>query len=169
MRYQIWNKTDDIITPSGAQFTASEWANRYPWAKLPGVKMVITAGPINGGCALEYTSMVERCKKAGAAINDVMNEEEILAAIEDFEDNPPDPGPSVEERTAAALEAQVLLMTPSERNEVSRMANDGVVGESPAYDRIRRNYDRGLWSAALVEAAFTARQINKSEMEAILG
>ena len=29
-RYQIWNKTDDIITPSGAQFTAAEWADRYP-------------------------------------------------------------------------------------------------------------------------------------------
>ena len=24
MRYQIWNKTDNIITPSGAQFTAAE-------------------------------------------------------------------------------------------------------------------------------------------------
>ena len=34
-RYQIWNKTDNIITPSGAQFTASEWADRYPWSKLP--------------------------------------------------------------------------------------------------------------------------------------
>ncbi len=36
MRYQIWNKTDDIITPSGAQFTATEWANRYPWALCGG-------------------------------------------------------------------------------------------------------------------------------------
>lgn len=115
MRYQIWNKTDDIITPSGAQFTATEWANRYPWAKLPGVKMVITAGPINGGCALEYGAMVERAKKAGAAITDSMTDEEVLAAIEDFEDNPPGANePSVEERTAAALEFLAMNSLPDE-------------------------------------------------------
>lgn len=114
-RYQIWNKTDDIITPSGAQFTASDWANRYPWAKLPGVKMVITSGPINGGCALEYSSFVERARKAGAAITDGMTDEEILAAIEEFEDNPPGAGePTVEERTAAALEFLAMNSLPDE-------------------------------------------------------
>ena len=43
-----------------------------------------------------------------------MNDEEILAAIEDFEDNPPDPGPSVEERTAAALEFLAMNSLPDE-------------------------------------------------------
>ncbi len=114
MRYQIWNKTDGIITPSGHQFTAQEWADRYPWCKLPGVKMVITTGPINGGCALEYSSFVERSKKAGAAIEDGMTDEEVLAAIEAFEDAPPDPGPSVEERTAAALEFLAMNSLPDE-------------------------------------------------------
>ncbi len=114
MRYQIWNKTDDIITPSGAQFSAIEWANRYPWAKLPGVKMVITSGPINGGCAMEYAATVEHYKKAGAAITDGMTDSEVLAAIEYFEDNPPDTGPSVEERTAAALEFLAMNSLPDE-------------------------------------------------------
>lgn len=114
MRYQIWNKTDNIITPSGAQFTASEWADRYPWSKLPGVKMVISAGPINGGCALVFADLAERAKKAGAAIDDGMTDEEVLAAIEAFEDNPPDPGPSVEERTAAALEFLAMNSLPNE-------------------------------------------------------
>lgn len=113
-RYQIWNKTDNIITPSGAQFTAQEWADRYPWAKLPGVKMVISAGPINGGCALEYGATVAHYKKAGAAITGDMSDEEVLAVIEDFEDNPPDPGPSVEERTAAALEFLAMNSLPDE-------------------------------------------------------
>ena len=35
-RYQIWNKTDPVITPSGAQFTAQAWADRFAWVKLPG-------------------------------------------------------------------------------------------------------------------------------------
>ena len=43
-----------------------------------------------------------------------MTDEEILAAIEDFEDNPPDPGPSVEERTAAALEFLAMNSLPDE-------------------------------------------------------
>ena len=41
-RYQIWNKTDTIYTPSGAKFTAEEWAARYPWVNIPGAKMIIT-------------------------------------------------------------------------------------------------------------------------------
>lgn len=114
MRYQIWNHEDPIITPSGAQFEAREWADKYPWCKLPGVKMVVSAGPINGGCALVFDDLVERAKKAGAAIADGMTDEEILSAIEDFEDNPPDPGPTVEERTAAALEFLAMNSLPDE-------------------------------------------------------
>ena len=114
-RYQIWNQTDNIITPSGAQFTAQEWGDRYPWVKLPGVKMVITTGPINGGCALEYGAMVVRAKKSGVAITEAMTDAEVLAAIEDFEDNPPDPGPTVEERTAAALEFLAMNSLPDEQ------------------------------------------------------
>lgn len=114
-RYQIWNKTDDIITPSGAQFTATEWANKFPWAKVPGVKMIISTPPINGGCALEYTATVDQYKKMGAAITDGMTGEEVLAAIEDFEDNPPGANePSVEERTAAALEFLAMNSLPDE-------------------------------------------------------
>ena len=48
-RYQIWNKTDPVITPSGAQFTAQAWADRFAWVKLPGAKMIISGGLINGG------------------------------------------------------------------------------------------------------------------------
>ena len=114
-KYQIWNKTDSIITPSGAQFTAEEWANRFPWVKLPGVKMIISGGPINGGCALEYSTTVERYKHQGAAITDDMTEGEILSVIEDFEDNPPVSNePTVEERTAAALEFLALNSLPDE-------------------------------------------------------
>lgn len=114
MRYQIWNKTDNIITPSGAQFTATEWADKYPWSKLPGVKMVITAWPINGGAAIEFDAFVAAAKRQGVPISDGMTDNEILAAIENFESNPPDPGPTVEERTAAALEFLAMNSLPDE-------------------------------------------------------
>ncbi len=116
--YQIWNKTDDIITPSGKQFTATEWANMYPWAKIQGVKMIITTPPINGGCAMEFEAYKESFIRRGANITDAMTDDEVLAAIEDFENNPPDPGPSVEERTAAALEFLAMSSLPDDTETV---------------------------------------------------
>lgn len=113
-RYQVWDKKKPIITPSGAQFTADEWADRYPWIKIPGQKMIITADPINGGCAENFDNFVALRKRQGVEITDGMTDDEILAAIEAWEDNPPDPGPSVEERTAAALEFIALNSLPDE-------------------------------------------------------
>ena len=54
---------------------------------------------------------VSRCEELG----NVHISEEVLAAIEAFEDNPPDPGPSVEERTAAALEFLAMNSLPDEQ------------------------------------------------------
>ncbi len=114
-RYQIWDKQSDIYTPSGAHFTAAEWAARYPWVNIPGAKMIITSGLINGGAAMEFGATVEHYKHAGASITDAMTDEEVLTAIEAFEDNPPgSDGPSVEERTAAALEFLAVNSLPDE-------------------------------------------------------
>lgn len=106
MRYQIWNKTDDIYTPSGERFTAEEWAARYPWSRIPGAKMIITTGIINGGAAMEFEATRQAYLQQGAAITDGMTDDEVLAAIEYFEDHPPQGEPSAEERIAAAMEFQ---------------------------------------------------------------
>lgn len=174
-RYQIWNKTDNIITPSGHQFTAQEWADRYPWCKLPGVKMIITAPPINGGAAMEYAATVAHYKKAGAAITDGMTDEEVLAAIESFEDDPPgsnEPGP--EERIAAALEAQVMLSEPEAVSTFSaaparaRAANGLEQAHSASYARVKRNYDRGLWGASMLALAAQKGHITEDEAAEIM-
>ena len=47
-RYVIWNKTDDVYTPSGEKFTAQEWIERYPIAELDSVKVVCAGGVLNG-------------------------------------------------------------------------------------------------------------------------
>ena len=114
-RYQIWDGTSDIYTPSGEKNSPEEWAARYPWVKIPGTRMIITAGVINGGAAMEFSATKESYKRMGANITDGMTDEEVLAAIEDFEINPPDPGPSVEERTAAALEFLAMSSLPDEQ------------------------------------------------------
>ena len=77
--------------------------------------MIIGGGAINGTVAMEFDSTVEHYKKVGALITDNMTDAEILAAIEDFEDNPPvSDEPTVEERTAAALEFIALSSMPDE-------------------------------------------------------
>ena len=50
---------------------------------------VISGGLINGGTAMEFESTKEAYRKRGAAITDGMTDEEVLAAMEAFEDNPP--------------------------------------------------------------------------------
>lgn len=118
-RYVIWDKTSDIITPGRdrngkQQWTAAEYiATHAPWAAIPGVKVIITNGVINGGVFMEYGATVEFYKKQGAAITDDMTDEEVLAAIEDWEDNPPvSDEPTTDERIAAALEYQVMSSLP---------------------------------------------------------
>jgi len=180
MRYQIWNGTDDIYTPSGEHFTAEQWAARYPWAKIPGAKMIITTGVINGGTAMEFGATVAAYKAQGAAITDGMSNDEVLAAIEDFEDNPPGANePSSEERIAAALEAQVMMAEPEAAMmslaadggsaEVSALSARPAPGPSPAFARVRRNAERGLWSAAMVQAAAARGYITEDEAGTILG
>ena len=115
-RYAIWDKESDIYTLGKDQdtgkmhWTAQEYINeRAPWAGNPNVKVIVGGGPINGMVFQEYDATVAHYKKHGAAIEDGMTDTEVLAAIEDFEDNPPEMGPSAEERIAAMLEFQVLM------------------------------------------------------------
>jgi len=177
MRYQIWNQTDDVYTPSGEQFTAEAWAARYPWVKVPGAKMIITTGLINGGAAMEFGAAAAAYKARGAAIADGMTDEEVLAAIEDFEDNPPGANePSSEERIAAALEAQVMMAEPEAATMslsggagVSTFSARSAAGPSPAFARVKRNVERGLWSAGMVQAAAGRGYITEDEAGTILG
>ncbi len=174
-RYQIWDKQTDVYTPSNEHFSAQEWADRYPWVKIPGAKMVITTGIINGGAAMEFGATVSHYKAQGAAITDGMTDEEILSAIENFEDNPPGADePSSEERIAAALEAQVLLAEPEAVSQAGldatplSMRRDAVTGPSAAYERVKRNYERGLWGVSLVLLAAGKGQITEDEVASIL-
>lgn len=174
MRYQIWNKTDPIYTPSGEGFSPAEWAARYPWVNIPGAKMIITTGIINGGAAMEFEATKELYQKQGAAITDDMTDVEVLTAIEDFEDNPPESGePSNEERIAAALEAQVMLSEPdaalAQEPAVALFSMRSAPVQSPALARIRRNVERGLWGAAMARLAVQKGHITPQEYQDLTG
>lgn len=108
MKYIIWNKIDDVYTPSGNIYTADEWKDLYKWTKRPEVKVVMAGGVINGALIAEYDSFKQRYIDDGAAINDSMTDEEVLAACEAWDNRVIEKTPSAEERIAAALEYQNL-------------------------------------------------------------
>ena len=77
-------------------------------------KMIVGGGIINGSVALVFDDEVERYRKAGCDFSSCTTDEDYLAAIEAFEDNPPvaDAGVSDQTRIADALEDMVALSLP---------------------------------------------------------
>ena len=103
-KYVVWNKTDNIYTPVGECLTPDEWIGRYGWINNPAAVPVVAGGLINGAFSGELSQMVDIYTKQGADFSFCTTNEEILAAIEDFEDNPPvSDTVSSEELTATSL------------------------------------------------------------------
>jgi hypothetical protein len=114
MKYKIWNKTDNLYTPAGTMFTPNEIKEQYPLSFVSGVKYIICDAPINMGVFMEFTQTRDMYKNMGADIASNMSDQQVLDAITEFENRPQEIGPSVEERTAAALEFLALNSLPDE-------------------------------------------------------
>lgn len=111
-RYAIWNKKTDIITPIGEVLTPEQWIERYPWIRIEGLVPVVAAGVFSGGLIAELSQMKSMCEAEGATFEDGLTNEELLSAIEAFEDTRNKEAASevsAEERIAAALEYQNML------------------------------------------------------------
>jgi hypothetical protein len=111
MKYKIWDKKEDLFTPSGEKFTAAQVLEKNPLAGVPGVKFIVCDAPINMGVFMEFTQTKQAYKNMGAKIEDNFTDQQVLDAITYFEEHP-DTTPSVEERTAAALEFLALNSLP---------------------------------------------------------
>ena len=113
-RYKIYDNKSDVITPVGEKLTAEQWLDRYQWGRY--TKMIVGGGIINGSVALVFDDEVERYRKAGCDFSACTTDEDYLAAIEAFEDNPPvaDAGVSDQTRIADALEDMVALSLPDD-------------------------------------------------------
>ena len=118
-RYVIWDEVSDVYTPSGEVFSAEQWLNRYPIARLDTEYLVISGASYNGGFCMVYADMVDAYERMGCDFSECGADDmqAHLAAIEAYEDamNAPDyETVSAEERIAAALEAQVMMSLPDE-------------------------------------------------------
>lgn len=112
-RYKIWDKKETIYAPVGEANSPEQWIAKYPWAGLPNAKVVISDGLINGGFCGELSQMKKMYAEQGVNFTEDMSDEEVLSAIEDFQLHPPGYGePTVEERTAAALEFLAVSSLP---------------------------------------------------------
>ena len=82
-----------------------------------------------------------------------MTDEQVLQAIEDFEDNPPAAEPDVTERMVALEEYKAMVET--EGYQAPKMI-------------VEKNFKRGLWTTAMVEMAVTKGSIDLAEKAAII-
>jgi hypothetical protein len=110
MKYKIWNGTDTLITPVGEVLSAEQVKAKYPASAIAGMKYVICDAPISLGVFMEFEQTKATYKQMGAPITDGMTDQQVLDAISYFEENPPAPQPSAEERMAAALEFQSMML-----------------------------------------------------------
>ena len=109
-RYEIWDKVSPMITPIGEFFTTEQWIERYPAAAH--IPYVCQKGDIKGGFFDSLAQMKAVFGQAGCDFSACTTDEEILEAIEAFEDARNAEAAnyvSTEERIAAALEAQNLM------------------------------------------------------------
>lgn len=118
MKYKIWNKQDNLVTPIGKILTPQEVFAQYPASQVEGIKYIIADQPINMAVFMEFEQTKNVYKSIGANIADDMTDEEVLQAIQEFEETPPATGPTAEERIASALEFQNLLAIPDMEEDI---------------------------------------------------
>lgn len=118
MKYKIWDRQETLITPIGEVLTPEEVFERFPASRLEHMKYIICDAPVNMAVFMEFEATKEQYKRMGANITDDMTDQEVLDVIAEFEETPPpDPGPTAEERIAAMLEFQAMMMLPPEEGE----------------------------------------------------
>ena len=113
-RYVIWDEKSDVYTPSGEVFSAEQWLNRYPIAKLASEYLVISGAAYNGGFCMVYSDMIDIYEKMGCDFSecgtDMQAHLDVIEAYEDAMNTPiEDESLSDATRTADALEDLVML------------------------------------------------------------
>jgi len=94
-KYVIWDKKSDIYTLAPSvktgkmHWTAKEYiAEEAPWAGIPGVKVMVGGAAANGGFFLDFEERKTFYKARGVAITDDMTDDEVLAAMEAYDNAP---------------------------------------------------------------------------------
>lgn len=87
MGYQIWNKVDTLVPPTGESETAQEFLAKYPAFNNADAKLVISTGVTNKAFSAEFGMFKDHYRNLGADITDDMTPEEVCAAVTRWEEN----------------------------------------------------------------------------------
>lgn len=166
-RYVIYDNSSNIITPSGAEFTAEEWLNRYPWGRKS--KMVVGGGVINGNVALLFDDFVAEMRRHGCDFAGCSTDQDYLDAIEKFEDAAATaPAPITDQtRMADALEDMVVLQMPDVTEPMAVFAL-GPAGKNPMHDTLEHRWKQGRISEAMMRLYGRKGFITQAELDEIM-
>lgn len=85
-RYKIWDKKSNVYTPIGEELTPEMWIARNMWINIPTAIPIVADGIINGAFSGELSQMKKLYETRGAIFEENLSNEELLLAIEKFED-----------------------------------------------------------------------------------
>lgn len=105
MKYKIWDKKTDIITPVGEVLTPDQWIERYPVAGLSSITVLCADSEINGAFFGTLGSTAEIYASQGADFTGADTDEEKLKVINAFE---------AQKETKAISLASVKAVSPLE-------------------------------------------------------
>ena len=197
MKYKIWNKQDPIITPSGAVYTAEQWMEKYPVAKMD-IEIVCSDSELNGSYFGILSSLVEEYIKLGADFSSCSSSNDKILVINEFIEQQEikrseivESHISNEELSAtslAAIAASLEYQNLTTLDDIEEVESDidgnvsqGVAkvsgnvttiledGLSPQGERISAHLESGLWSIPMVKVAVRKGVITKDEFQSITG
>lgn len=123
-KYKLWDKQEDIFTlgvdpkTGKCRWTAQEYMEaKAPWAENPNVKIIVGGGAVNGTMFLEFGATKDFYVRQGCDFSECTTDEEILEAMEAWDNRVIEPEVTTEERTAAALEYIAMSSLPDEDND----------------------------------------------------
>lgn len=174
-RYKLWDKIEDIYTPgkdsnTGRQhWTAREYIENFAsWVDLPNAKPVCGGGLLNGTFFGDLSELKKSCELRGAVFDENLTDEELLTAIEVFEDevNNALPEPSAED-----VQASLAALNELETLEDSELKHSK--GDAIEYTQLQARYAnyyvRGLWTKRYIALAVRKGRLTVEQFRDITG
>lgn len=107
----FYNNTKTYVYQTSHMATPERVAEEYPIVNLPDLKCVIGTDKTETMFYTVPEPLLVMASRLGVNPEDYTTDEELLQALEDISNAPqPEPEPSAEERIAAAMEYQSMMM-----------------------------------------------------------
>ena len=157
MRYKIWDKVSNVITPSGKVFTPEEWIEKYPVANS--LDTICGGSEVNGNVFGVYSQFVEMYENQGCDFTGCVTKQDFLDRIEVFEDERNDEiAVNDNTRIADALEDLVVLNMPDVEEE-----------QNMNFEILKERYEQGRITKSMLKIYVKKGVITQEEYDEIVG